>query len=235
MDVNLGCPIDYFTSKGLGAALARQPKRVTKIVEAMKLAVKTVPVTVKFRLGWNDSQRNYVELARAAVEGGADALAVHGRTRDARYRFAADWDAIGEVARAVSVPVIGNGDLLFPHEMEAARTRSGCAAVMVSRGALIKPWIFREAAGGTATSRPRSGWPSTGGTWRWRSNTGATTSGLASRWPTSRAGTSGSGAATRRSGRTAVGRACRSARMSRSHGRRSSACSLGRTRRRTRG
>jgi tRNA-dihydrouridine synthase 3 len=148
VDVNLGCPIDYFTSKGLGAALARQPKRVTKIVEAMKLAVKTIPVTVKFRLGWNDGQRNHVEVARAAVEGGADALAVHGRTRDARYRFAADWDAVAEVVAAVSVPVIGNGDLLFPYEMDAARARSGCAAVMVSRGALIKPWIFREAADG---------------------------------------------------------------------------------------
>jgi tRNA-dihydrouridine synthase 3 len=148
VDVNLGCPIDYFTSKGLGAALARQPKRVTKILEAMKLAVKTIPVTVKFRLGWNENQRNYLDVAHAAVEGGADALAVHGRTRDARYRFAADWDAVGEVVRAVSVPVIGNGDLLFPHEIDAAMARSGCAAVMVSRGALIKPWIFREATDG---------------------------------------------------------------------------------------
>jgi tRNA-dihydrouridine synthase 3 len=92
--------------------------------------------------------RNHVELARAAVEGGARAVFVHGRTRDARYRRAADWDAIGEVAAAVPVPVVGNGDLLFPHEIEAARLRSGCAGVMVSRGALIKPWIFREIAHG---------------------------------------------------------------------------------------
>ena len=148
VDVNLGCPIDYFTSKGLGAALARQPRRVAKIVEAMKLAVKAIPVTVKFRLGWNDDQRNYLEVARAAVDGGAGAVFVHGRTRDARYRFAADWEAIGEVARAVSVPVIGNGDLLFPYEIEAARARSGCAAVAVARGALIKPWIFGEATSG---------------------------------------------------------------------------------------
>ncbi len=148
VDVNLGCPIDYFTSKGLGAALARQPRRVAKIVEAMKRAVKAVPVTVKFRLGWNDDQRNYLEVARAAVDGGADALVVHGRTRDARYRFAADWDAVGQVVRAVGVPVVGNGDLLFPHEIDAARARSGCAAVMVARGALIKPWIFREAVDG---------------------------------------------------------------------------------------
>lgn len=144
VDTNLGCPIDYFTRKGLGAALARQPRRVTQIVEGMKRAVTKIPVTVKIRLGWDEGRRNHVEVARAAVEGGADAIVVHGRTRDARYRFAADWDAIGEVARAVRVPVIGNGDLLFAHEVEAARQRSGCAAVMVARGALIRPWLFRE-------------------------------------------------------------------------------------------
>jgi tRNA-dihydrouridine synthase 3 len=147
VDINLGCPIDHFTRKGMGAALARQPSRVRRIVETMTKAVR-VPVTVKFRLGWNDTMRNHVELAVAAVEGGAQAMFVHGRTRDARYRRAADWDAIGEVAAAVAVPVVGNGDLLFPHEITTARVRAGCAGVMVSRGALIKPWIFREVSGG---------------------------------------------------------------------------------------
>jgi tRNA-dihydrouridine synthase 3 len=148
VDVNLGCPIDHFTRKGMGAALARQPSRVRRIVESMAKAMTRSPVTVKIRLGWNDSMRNHVELARAAVEGGAQAVFVHGRTRDARYRRAADWDAIGEVATAVSVPVVGNGDLLFPHEIEAARSKAGCAGVMVSRGALIKPWIFHEVTNG---------------------------------------------------------------------------------------
>jgi tRNA-dihydrouridine synthase 3 len=148
LDLNAGCPIDYFTSKGLGAALSRQPARIGRIVEAMKRSVQRVPVTVKIRLGWNEKSRNHVAQARAAVEGGADAVVVHGRTRDARYRSAADWDAIGEVVAAVSVPVIGNGDILFPHEITEARARSGCAGVMVGRGALIKPWIFREAAEG---------------------------------------------------------------------------------------
>jgi tRNA-dihydrouridine synthase 3 len=150
VDVNLGCPIDYFTRKGLGAALARQPKRVARIVQAMKGAVSHAAVTVKIRLGWNDKNRNYLEVAAAAVEAGADAVFVHGRTRDARYRFAADWDAVAEVVRAVAVPVVGNGDLLFPHEIEQARRRSGCAGVMVARGALIKPWLFREATAGYA-------------------------------------------------------------------------------------
>ena len=154
VDINLGCPIDHFTRKGMGAALARQPSRVRRIVETMARAVTQAPVTVKIRLGWNDSMRNHVDLARAAVDGGAQAVFVHGRTRDARYRRAADWDAIGEVAAAVSVPVVGNGDLLYPHEIEAARSRAGCAGVMVSRGALIKPWIFREVTRRLSGSRP---------------------------------------------------------------------------------
>lgn len=148
VDINLGCPIDHFTRKGMGAALGRQPSRVRRIVETMVKAVAAVPVTVKIRLGWNDQMRNAVEVANAAVDGGAQAIFVHGRTRDARYRRAADWDAIGEVAHAVPVPVVGNGDLLFPHEVDAARARAGCAGVMIARGALIKPWIFREATEG---------------------------------------------------------------------------------------
>jgi tRNA-dihydrouridine synthase 3 len=146
VDVNLGCPIEYFTSKGLGAALAREPRRVRRIVEAMKQAVR-IPVTVKIRLGWNDDHRNYLDVARAAVDGGADAIFVHGRTRAARYTMSADWNAIADVAAAMPVPVIGNGDLLFRHEIDAA-LRTGCTAVMSARGALIKPWLFREATEG---------------------------------------------------------------------------------------
>jgi tRNA-dihydrouridine synthase 3 len=148
VDINFGCPIDYFTRKGLGAALGRYPNRIRRLVAAMKRAVTRIPVTAKIRLGWNDTARNYLEQARAAVDGGADALFVHGRTRNARYRLAADWDTIGEIAAAVPVPVIGNGDLLFPHEIEQAQRRSGCQAVMVARAALIKPWIFEEARRG---------------------------------------------------------------------------------------
>ena len=147
IDVNLGCPIDHFTRMGLGAALGRQPSRVARIVGAMRAAV-AVPVTVKIRLGWNKDSLNYLELARAAVDAGAAAVTVHGRTREARYRHPADWDAIAAVAAAVPAPVIGNGDLLFAHEIRERLSTSGCAAVMVARGALIKPWIFREAGRG---------------------------------------------------------------------------------------
>ena len=143
VDLNLGCPIDHFTRMGLGAALGRQPTRVRRIVEAMRQAVK-VPVTVKIRLGWNASHLNYLDLAKAIVDGGADAITVHGRTREARYRTAADWNAIREIAAAIPVPVIGNGDLLFPHEVADHLRDSGCAATMTARGVLIKPWLFRE-------------------------------------------------------------------------------------------
>ena len=144
VDMNFGCPIDHFTRKGLGAAIGRHPNRIRRLVEAMKRAVTRIPVTAKIRLGWNDTSRNYLQQARAAVDGGADALFVHGRTRNARYRSLADWDSIGEIVAAVPVPVIGNGDLLFPRDVAAARQRSGCHGVMVARAALIKPWIFRE-------------------------------------------------------------------------------------------
>jgi len=148
VDLNLGCPIDHFTRIGLGASLARQPGRVRRLVDAMKQSLERVPVTVKIRLGWDDEHRNHLEVARAAVDGGADAIVVHGRTRNARYRRPSDWEAIGEVVRSVQVPVIGNGDILFPRDAEVFRARSGCAAVMVGRGALIKPWVFREATEG---------------------------------------------------------------------------------------
>jgi tRNA-dihydrouridine synthase 3 len=143
VDVNLGCPIDHFTRMGLGAALARQPNRVRTIVRAIAGQVK-IPVTVKIRLGWNATHRNYLDVARAAVDGGASAITVHGRTREARYRHPADWDAIAEVAAVVPVPVVGNGDMLFPHEVTERIAKSGCVAVMTARGALIKPWLFTE-------------------------------------------------------------------------------------------
>ena len=147
VDLNCGCPIDHFTHKGLGASLGRQPSRQRRLVEAMKKAVGHIPISAKIRLGWNDHARNVIDQARAIADGGADALTVHGRTRSARYRAAADWEAIAAVAAAVPIPVIGNGDVLFGHEVEPLRTRSGCAAVMTARAALIRPWIFREHAG----------------------------------------------------------------------------------------
>jgi tRNA-dihydrouridine synthase 3 len=146
VDLNCGCPIDDMTRRGIGAALLRRPERIGRLLSAMSAAV-AIPVTVKIRLGWSDDTLNHLEVAKAAVDAGAQAIFVHGRTRNQRYRRAASWERIGEVAAAVPVPVIGNGDILFAHHAREFRARAGCAGVMIARAALIKPWIFREIAG----------------------------------------------------------------------------------------
>jgi tRNA-dihydrouridine synthase 3 len=145
VDLNCGCPIDHFTHKGIGAALGRQPQRIRRIAEAMKTAVTKIPVTVKLRLGWNDEMRNVIEQAQAAGRRRRRcALRARSHAQCPDIAFAADWDAIGSVVAAVPVPVVGNGDILFPQDVEHARSRSGCAGVMSARGVLIKPWLFRE-------------------------------------------------------------------------------------------
>ena len=156
VDLNLGCPIDEFTRRGLGAALLRRPSRVRALVEAMKRGAPGIPVTVKIRLGWHDDELNALEVARAAQDGGADALTIHGRTRNARYRRAADWGAVGEVASQIRIPVIGNGDVLYPEDAVQARATSGCRSVMIARGALIKPWIFAELKGQHVEESPEA-------------------------------------------------------------------------------
>jgi tRNA-dihydrouridine synthase 3 len=143
VDLNCGCPIDQITRRGLGASLLRKPTRLGRLVAAMKAAVE-VPVTVKLRAGWHQDKVNVSEVARACEEGGADAIAIHGRTREQRYSKAADWDLVGRVAAERGVPVIGNGDILTPYEAQERRARSGVRSVMLGRGALIKPWLFRE-------------------------------------------------------------------------------------------
>ena len=145
VDVNLGCPIDAFCRKGMGAALLRKPRKVGEIVAAMREAID-VPLTVKIRLGYDDAKPRFHEVAERAQDAGADAITLHGRSRAQRYSRAADWDAVAELVEALSIPVIGNGDLMTWRDVEHRREQSGCAGVMLGRGALIKPWIFREIA-----------------------------------------------------------------------------------------
>jgi len=145
VDVNLGCPIEEATRRGFGASLLRRATRVREIVSAMKSAVG-VPVTIKLRLGWTSGKPTFLKIARAAREGGVDAVTLHGRSRAQRYRRPADWDAIEELVEAVDVPVIGNGDVLGWRDAVGRLEHSGCAGVMVGRWALAKPWIFREFA-----------------------------------------------------------------------------------------
>jgi tRNA-dihydrouridine synthase 3 len=143
VDLNCGCPIDQITRRGLGASLLRKPGRLGRLVAAATAAVR-VPVTVKLRAGWSEAKVNVSEVARACEENGAGAIAIHGRTREQRYSRAADWDLIGAVAAERGVPVIGNGDILTPYEARERRARTGVRSVMLGRGALIKPWLFRE-------------------------------------------------------------------------------------------
>ncbi|MCA8951786.1 MAG: tRNA-dihydrouridine synthase family protein [Planctomycetes bacterium] len=145
IDINCGCPIHDVVRRGMGAVLMQKPNALGRLVEAMARELP-VPVTVKLRLGWSESTQNVSEVARIAEESGAAAIAVHGRTREQRYSRSADWQAVAQVASERSVPVIGNGDLLTYYETERLWQQSGVASVMLGRGALIKPWLFREIA-----------------------------------------------------------------------------------------
>ncbi len=143
VDLNCGCPIDAIARHGLGASLLKKPARLARLVEAMAKAV-LVPVTVKLRTGWHEGKENVSEVARACEEAGAAAITIHGRTREQRYSKAADWDLIGRVGAERRIPVVGNGDILTHYEARQRIARSGVTSVMLARGALIKPWLFRE-------------------------------------------------------------------------------------------
>jgi tRNA-dihydrouridine synthase B len=145
IDINMGCPVGKVISRGEGSALMRTPELAAHLVSEVAAAVAPLQVTAKIRAGWDDSSRNAVEFACVLEDAGVAAIAVHGRTRAQFYRGAADWDLIAAVKAAVSVPVIGSGDVFSAPDAEAMIARTGVDAVMVARGAQGDPWIFREA------------------------------------------------------------------------------------------
>lgn len=143
LDVNMGCPVPKIVKNGEGSALMKDPERVYRIISAMTKAASK-PVTAKIRAGFDESSKNAVEVAKAIEAGGAAAVAVHGRTREQYYSGHADWSIIAEVKKAVSIPVIGNGDVTDGKSAMAMMNETGCDFVMIGRGALGNPWIFRE-------------------------------------------------------------------------------------------
>lgn len=141
VDVNCGCPVPKVVQRGGGADLHRDLPRLARILTAIRKRI-TVPLTLKMRSGWDDDLLNAVDVARVAVDCGVELLAVHGRTRVQLYRGDADWEAVRAVARAVPVPVLGSGDVNTPDE--AMARLDGVGGLMIGRGAIMNPWIFRQ-------------------------------------------------------------------------------------------
>lgn len=145
IDVNMGCPVPKIVGNGEGSALLKEPSLAAEIVRTLKQSGKTV--TVKFRIGFEQNSRTGVDFAKVLQDAGADALTVHGRTREQFYAGTADWEYIARVVEAVDIPVIANGDVRSVRDYREILRTTGAAGVMIARGALGAPWIFADIAG----------------------------------------------------------------------------------------
>ena len=144
IDINMGCPVPKVAVRAqAGSALLKNPKKIYEIVYAVVSAV-SVPVTVKIRSGWDNNHINAIEVAKVIEKAGASAICVHPRTRSQGYSGKADWSIIKEVKNAVSIPVIGNGDIKSPEDVKRMLDETGCDAVMIGRGVLGNPWLIRN-------------------------------------------------------------------------------------------
>ncbi|MBW1803871.1 MAG: tRNA dihydrouridine synthase DusB [Deltaproteobacteria bacterium] len=143
VDINMGCPVKKVVKTGAGAALLRDPKKVGEMVSAVRLACH-VPLTVKIRAGWSSEQPNACDIARVIEDCGADAVTVHPRFATQRYSVPADWSVIRQVKAKSNIPVIGNGDVFEPSSAIKMKKETGCDGVMIGRGAVGNPWLFRQ-------------------------------------------------------------------------------------------
>jgi tRNA-dihydrouridine synthase B len=141
IDINMGCSTRCVTGRGAGAGLLRTPLKIARIFRRLSAALE-IPITAKIRIGWDEDSLNHVLVARIIEENGGKLVAVHGRTKQQKYGGKADWDAIAEVKAAVSIPVIGNGDVNSVRDIAAIQQQTGCDAVMIGRAAIGNPWIF---------------------------------------------------------------------------------------------
>jgi tRNA-dihydrouridine synthase B len=144
VDVNMGCPVPKIAKHNAGCSLMREPEHAARVVEAMVGAVD-IPVTVKMRAGWTDSDRNAPTLARMVQDAGASAITIHGRTAEQSYNGHADWELVSRVARDLRIPVFGSGDCVEPEQI-VERMKTGVSGVLVGRGVLRNPWILAQAA-----------------------------------------------------------------------------------------
>lgn len=144
IDINMGCPVPKVAVRAqAGSALLKNPEKIGEIVKAVVKSV-TVPVTVKIRSGWDEKNINAVEVAKICEKNGASAIAIHARTRSEGYSGKANWDIIKKVKESVNIPVIGNGDITSPILAKKMLDETGCDAIMIGRGALGNPWIFKQ-------------------------------------------------------------------------------------------
>ncbi len=156
VDINCGCPAPKVVRRGGGAELMRQPERLRAVLRAVRRAV-SIPVTVKIRAGWDESERNALEIGKLVEEEGAAMLAVHGRTRVQMYRGAADWELVRALHERLSIPVVGSGDLATAADVVARLRADMAAGAMIGRAAMRNPWIFAQAvalASGRAVTEP---------------------------------------------------------------------------------
>jgi tRNA-dihydrouridine synthase B len=153
VDVNMGCPVPKIAKHNAGCSLMREPVHAASVIRSMARAVK-IPVTVKMRAGWNDAERNAPTLARMVEDAGAAAIAVHGRTAAQSYSGSADWTLVAGIAETLSIPVLGSGDCVEPHQI-IDRLNVGVDGVLVGRGVLRNPWILAQAADIAAGRPPR--------------------------------------------------------------------------------